>query len=334
MDSDGQMNVDKIKSQLAGRLKLAPERFDHLWAYLEKEHFVAEVRDDIEGPEFLEQKAREQLELSCVLGGHTSSPPGRSPSSASPVHVDLSEYEKACAEALSHHLAQWAASRLEVRRFRETLPGGSVLSLEEADEVLKQQLRSLFPEDTVQIMAGREDFRTLALQTLVEGEVPNPFIKPQPRPPVIVVGGEMHLEDLANWLAHDFLWEPADALWFLLTDEVPAVTTLEVEQDRRRGVFKITVQPWVSADTWGHIYRGIQDVVRGRDNRPLKPRTLAVLRFVSKEINAQDNPPTWEELLVSWNKKYPNPEWKFGTSSGLRRAYMRAVEALAPAQWR
>jgi hypothetical protein len=140
---------------------------------------------------------------------------------------------------------------------------------------------------------------------------------------------------LAKWLAYNFLWEPTDALWFVVTNEVPTASTVEVEHDRRHDVFTVTVRPWLSAETWGKIYRGIHDT-RGKDNRPLKRSTLGVLRFVAKQkMNAQDdqgNQPTLKELWTDWKKQGSDP--KFYDSSGLRRAYERAKKVLVPPMWR
>jgi hypothetical protein len=76
--------------------------------------------------------------------GHTK-PVGRSARMA--MEVELSDYEKECAETASLYLAKKAASSPKVRRFRQERLGGKLLTTKEAEEFLRGELQSKAPDD-------------------------------------------------------------------------------------------------------------------------------------------------------------------------------------------
>src|SRR5215212_2634795 len=63
------------------------------------------------------------------------------------VDVDLDDYERQCAEAASLYLAKKTASLPEVRRFRQERLGGKLLTTEEAEEFLREELQWDVPDD-------------------------------------------------------------------------------------------------------------------------------------------------------------------------------------------
>src|SRR5215207_7232483 len=79
------------------------------------------------------------------LGRGHAKPPGRVAQQI--VDVDLDDYERQCAETASLYLAKKAASRPEVRRFRQERLGGKLLTNEEAKEFLRGELLREEPDD-------------------------------------------------------------------------------------------------------------------------------------------------------------------------------------------
>src|SRR5215216_6638304 len=71
------------------------------------------------------------------LGRDHAKPVGRSARTA--MDVELSDYEKECAQTASLYLAKKAASSPKVRRFRQEMFGGTLLTTEEAKEFLRRE---------------------------------------------------------------------------------------------------------------------------------------------------------------------------------------------------
>jgi hypothetical protein len=114
-----------------------------------------------------------------------------------------------------------------------------------------------------------------------------------------------------------------------LTGERPEVVPLRFSYHRGRQVFTLNFAPWISERTIRKAYRKGQKVVQGGDNRPMKERTLAVMRFVTEHTNDEGRRLlAWAQLTDLWNKEHPG-EWRFKGRSGLRKAYLRAEKELA-----
>jgi hypothetical protein len=86
--------------------------------------------------------------------------------------------------------------------------------------------------------------------------------------------------------------------------------------------------PWISEKTFRKAYRKCQNVVQGGDNRRMKERTLAVMRFVTEHTDDEGNRPSWTQLIDLWNEEHTG-EWRVKDRFGLRKAYLRAEEELA-----
>jgi hypothetical protein len=135
--------------------------------------------------------------------------------------------------------------------------------------------------------------------------------------------------ELCLYLAAIFPWDPYDAARFLLTGERPEVVPLELSYNRNRRVITLNFAPWISEKTFRKAYRKCQKVVQGGDNRRIKERTLAVMRFVTKHTDDEGKRLlSWAQLTDLWNEEHPD-EGRFKGRSGLRKAYLRAAEELA-----
>jgi hypothetical protein len=106
---------------------------------------------------------------------------------------------------------------------------------------------------------------------------------------------------------------------------------LELSYHRRRRIFTLNFAPWISEKTFRKAYRKCQKVVQGGDNRRMKDRTLAVVRFVTEHTDDEGRRLlSWSQLTDLWNQHHTS-EWRFKDRFGLRKAYLRAEEELAGA---
>jgi len=158
-----------------------------------------------------------------------------------------------------------------------------------------------------------------------------------PRWREVEVWPESILEELhqcSAWLAWRYPWEEREAFWFVLTGAYPRVSPVELGEDHKdhRDLYRhriiLYVDPWVSAKTVGRAYRAAQDIVlAGRDNRPLRARNLALVRFVVARRDAHGKRPRWKDLLEEWNQTC-NPEWTYDRISTFAKAVDRAEMTL------
>ena len=259
------------------------------------------------------------------------------------VDVDLDDYERQCAETASLYLAKKAASRPEVRRFRQERLGGKLLTTEEAEEFLREELTGDVPDDRplsdldALWIASVSD---MGLEELLDFVVPPDWsavgLSQRLLFPYEGSSGRVwskkkiaeNYRDLFLYLAGILPWHPYDAAIFLLTGERPEVVPLELSYQRPRGFFTLNFAPWISEKTIRKAYRKCQKVVQGGDNRRMQERTLAVMRFVIEHTPDEGKRPSWSQLTDLWNKEHTGA-WTFKDRFGLRKAYRRAAKELA-----
>jgi hypothetical protein len=297
---------------------------DELWQDLKDERYVDDALGEPEiGLEDLVVAAETRLKYWRIGRGHEK-PVGRS--ARTPVEVELDRYEKECAEIVSLYLAKKAASSPKVRRFRQERLGGKLLTTEEAEEFLR---RELLREESDDLHSPSElDWSSIVsegdmgLEELLEFVVPIEMsavgLSQRLLFPYEASGGRVwsgkkiakNYSELCLYLAALFPWHPHDAARFLLTGERPEVVPLELSYNSRRRVFTLNFAPWISEKTIRKAYRRCQIVVQGGDNRRMKERTLAVMRFVTEHTNDEGNRPSWSQLTDLWNEQHPG-EWRF-----------------------
>lgn len=127
-------------------------------------------------------------------------------------------------------------------------------------------------------------------------------------------------------------WEEEEMTMWLLTGEPAEWNPLEAKVRYKTGkplTVTLTIHPWMSAETVTRNYRKIQHQLFGRDNRPLQPRSLAVLRFVEGRIRQSGGErPSWARLVNEWNEQC-RPEWQYENRSNLSRTYREALHSVA-----
>ena len=320
---------------------------DELWQDLKDERYVDDALSEPEiWLEDLVQEAETRLKY-WRLGGGRKKPVGRS--ARTPVEVELDRYEKECAEIVSLYLAKKAASSPKVRRFRQERLGGKLLTTEEAEEFLRRELQREEPGDLhspSELEWSWSDFvDDMDLEEVLESVVPINLsaagLSQRLLFPYEAWSGKVwfgkklaeNYSELCLFLAAIFPWHPHDAALFLLTGERPEVVPLELSYNSGRRVFTLNFAPWISEKTFRKAYRKCQTVVQGGDNRRMKERTLAVMRFVTKHTDDEGNRLlSWSQLTDIWNEEH-TVEWSFKGRSGLRKAYLRATEELVADPW-
>ena len=153
------------------------------------------------------------------------------------------------------------------------------------------------------------------------------------------------LREVGKILSKRYRWQPAQAVWFVLTGEIPAAPALTVTRSFPSSMYHldtlITVEasPWVSSKTVEKAFRKAQIKTLGSGGgRPPGEKNLQLLRFVIERIehlprlDGGNNPlgapehmvgtelvaqypwyrkmPNGKELVGEWNETYP--QWSYG----------------------
>jgi hypothetical protein len=159
-------------------------------------------------------------------------------------------------------------------------------------------------------------------------------------------------------LSERYRWQPAQAVWFVLTGEIPAVPSLRVTRSFSSSMYHsdtlITVEasPWISPRTVKRAFRKAQIKTLGDGGRRTGEKHLKLLRFVieriewlgSEELGMLDEgkrPPgapkrlwglelvaqyPWyrrmpkgKEIVREWNETYPQWSYKDNGKADTRR---------------
>jgi hypothetical protein len=135
--------------------------------------------------------------------------------------------------------------------------------------------------------------------------------------------------------ANIYGWKEEDMVWFFITGEPPRLSTLTMNVRFTAGnltTITMSAAPWVSAETIKKNYQKVQSQVLVKGNHALSLRSIAVLRFVERNIRERGELPRWRELLDHWNREHP--DWKYQDYRNLRYTYYRTLDTVvyAPVQ--
>jgi hypothetical protein len=170
------------------------------------------------------------------------------------------------------------------------------------------------------------------------------------------------LKGVGEKLSERYRWHPAQAVWFVLTGEIPAVPALTVIRSFPSSMYHydtlITVEasPWVSSRTVERAFRKAQiKTLESGGGRPLGKKNLKLLRFVIERMEPlgmlEDGKrpsrapegmaelelvtqlwymkaPKGKELVSEWNETYP--QWSYGDDTRrFWRDYNRTKKSVA-----
>ncbi len=137
------------------------------------------------------------------------------------------------------------------------------------------------------------------------------------------------LDDLrvvADDLARDYRWQPAQAVVFVLTGGVPVIPEVRVTVRRSSSpaasCIVLEADPWTDPRRLADIYQRVRtDATNRRRFRLPDKKSLAVVEFVAN----RNGEPT-EAVRKEWNKtQRANPEWKYDDLAKFQRTYRETM---------
>jgi hypothetical protein len=175
--------------------------------------------------------------------------------------------------------------------------------------------------------------------------------------------------ELGEKLSDRYRWQPAEAVWFVLTGETPTVFVLQATRTFWSSMYHhdtlitIDASPWVSSKTVEKAFREAQIKTIGtKGGRPPGEKNLRLFRFVTERIDplglleegtrrtgAPEHTrevelvanqwymkiPEHMNLVREWNETYPEDSYDIGTGR-FWRDYKRIRKTVAhgpPYQW-
>ncbi len=213
--------------------------------------------------------------------------------------ADLTDYELECMYAVSEYYALAATWRPQVRLLRERLLPNSLLSPEEARELLATNATSEGIDLEYLDAEGR-----IATVTVSQGS------------------NFRRLKSVGSLLAGEYGWHEAEAIHFILTGEhslIPAITG-----KRSLDTISIYTSPYVSAKTVSDFYRELRQ--RSGRSGATQPKGVRVLRTVLNNVLQEDTLPDLNELRKLWNERHPDET--FSRRREFEKAYKAAFKAI------
>jgi hypothetical protein len=302
----------------------------------------------------------------------------------------LGDRETHRAEAVEEYVAKVAACERRVFAFRKRFLGGTVLSPAQADALITSPAAAYLPfqyfipfgESLIPLLGHSATLRTdtpkgdeggsYSLNIFAHPPGKTFSVEVQRTERLLYIDEEGQTEEtlvedhsvleglrrLSNYLAAEYPWQEAQATWFVLTGELPALSAATGRVSRGSAApyaeITMTVQPWVSADTVRKFYGQLQARVLKSRPRALSERNLAVFRFVvgQQEVKpySDDAPasrltrqhpkllrlkqPSWRVMLHRWNRQYPaGDKRRYKYVRNFQRDFQRAAQAIVSPRW-
>lgn len=148
------------------------------------------------------------------------------------------------------------------------------------------------------------------------------------------------LWNLSKIRAHDLGCKESQALAYILTGKIPFVAPIAYSFTGRSkartpslGEITITIREPVPEEQITHLYRILRRNVWGRfqNSKSINERDIKIVDFVegyTRGIIVEGNPRSWSQLLVEWNRNYP--DWNFSYEDAFRMAFKRAFAKVYP----
>lgn len=183
------------------------------------------------------------------------------------------------------------------------------------------------------------------LAGMVPGERPPVTVRGKERPSVIIAKARQEavlseLEQVAVHLTRQFPWEQEEAVQFVLTGEPvqvpPIYEDLSDSDESYPSYIKLTVAPWVPAETVGEVYKARRKELTSVQTT--SPKRLAIFRFVMThpKVKVVDEGrsiegPSWRSLMKAWNESLlPDSQWRAEDERNFRRDFKEAFNRLVP----
>ncbi len=379
------MNEQQVRDQLATSLKL-PAISHELWDLLREDGQVQAVIDGTEGAaKDLESAARRYRRMAKAEYGPRAPHRRLAREDKEPVVPETSNRDQAQAWAISEYLAKAAEGRKHVVDFRNKILGGNKLSSSEALGFVRTKANRWLSDDNFGDVPlpfihdpGEDDKLVEVFQFPrigIVADVEEPDI-------LFPITGALTLDDVKEmvetldyrdevgilqsvqfWpgsvlgylsevsynLISEFPWEPWEASWFVLTDEIPYVPPLTVRTwGQRSGVWtgptiSLEVAPWVTGKEVMRAYHEAQQKLAGKavTARP-RQRSIEIFRFVVKQLPIRyhtrrrlieypdEDIRSYRQLMKKWNVACAgeHPTWKNEDPRNFARDYKQTRDHL------
>src|SRR5215208_6634617 len=302
----------------------------------------------------------------------------------------LGDRETQRAEVVEEYVAKVAACERSVFAFRKRFLGGTSLSHAQADALITSPAAAYLPfqcfiplgESQIPLLNHSATLRTDPPESDEGGSYSlDIFVDPpgqtfraevQRTRRLLYIDEDGHTQEtlvedrsvleglriLSNYLAAEYPWQEAQAAWFVLTGEPPALPAATGRVSRGSAApyaeITMTVQPWVPADTVRKFYGQLQGRVLISRPRAFSERNLAVFRFVvgQQEVKPYSDDaqasaltrrhpklmrlkqPSWRVMLKRWNQHYSaGHKWHYRHVRNFERDFKRAAQAIVPIHW-
>jgi hypothetical protein len=297
----------------------------------------------------------------------------------------LGDRETQRAEVVEEYVAKVAACERSVFAFRKRFLGGMSLSNTQADALITSPAAAYLPfqyftpfgKSLIPLLGHSATLRTdtpkgdegdsYSLDIFVHPPGKTFSLEVQRTERLLYIDEEGQIEEtlvedhsvleglrrLSNYLAAEYPWQEAQATWFVLTGEPPALPAATGRVSRGSAApyaeITMTVQPWVPADTVRKFYGQLQERVLTSRPRALSERNLAVFRFIVEQQEVKphsDNAlaseltrrhpklmrlkqPSWRVMLKRWNRHLPaGHKWHYQYVQNFQRDFKRAAKAI------
>jgi hypothetical protein len=243
--------------------------------------------------------------------------------------------------AYSRYVAAVARRDPDTVSFRQRVLGGRVLQEEEAYRFIRSPILAVAPREYLGDSPNLLEVEGRIITWQEDGEIELELTRPvqrrwrgrstwellrypwQGREEVVRVAAQSilgELRRLASRLAERYGWQEAQAVWFLLTDQVPWVSPGSWRLVTRfspfavRPVVILEVEPWLPAATVMDAYRRIQRQLGIGRNVGEKASTLVSFLADHMAVRLAGEPrlefPPWRKLMVAWNESHPDQRYE------------------------
>jgi len=243
--------------------------------------------------------------------------------------------------AYSRFVARVARGDPQVVDFRRRALKGKTLSEEEAYRFIRSPVLAVVPWE---FLEGFPDLLAVEGRIITwqeDGEIELELTRPaqrrwrgrsawallrypwQGREEVVRVASQSvlgELQRLGARLAERYGWQEGQAVWFLLTDQVPWVSPGSWRLASRfapfavRPVVVMEVEPWLPAAAVMDAYRRIQRQLGLGRNVGEKASTLVSFLADHMVVRLAGEPrlefPPWRKLMVAWNESHPDQRYE------------------------
>lgn len=361
-----------------------PER---TWTYLRNMGFVDEALEKPFEEDMVDYIIKQFNALAAASPGYRSRGQIESRSERrDTVRVSLGELELERKAALEEYLAMCAASNSDVYLFRKEVLKGELVTEEEARELIRSPAAGVlsireFENWNIPVVGHAAVVKDRKIKKSALGETHSATLHVDPpgreiskSVPILYgssgrwrssvleflteegkvegtrVWGKSLLDELraiGEKLGKSYRWQPAQAVWFVLAGEIPAVPALQAfrqfkdSMDHRDCTITIEASPWVSSKAVERAFRKAQIKTMGSaGGKPPGEKNLKLFRFVVERIEPLGmleegkklpGAPKWmlelelvaehwymkmpegKELVSEWNETYPQWSYKDDT---------------------